>query len=169
MKSSHEEKKMFKSLSITIEKSDISFLVMAVFPGCSNLRKIQTQPCDRRSSNDWLCHTTRGCNWPAPSASLHLQGPGLPVTKRLMTSAPSTGCIRAALFGHKDEDAFSHSARHLHNKLTRVESRGHGVDAQAPAAHFHPSLIGHVGRGVVLRVRVPLVNDLRERREGKQY
>lgn len=107
-----------------------------------------------------------GQRLPPPCIS---KGRGLPVTKRLMTSAPSTGCIRAALFGHKDEDAFSHSARHLHNKLTRVESRGHGVDAQAPAAHFHPSLIGHVGRGVVLRVRVPLVNDLRERREGKQY
>lgn len=86
------------------------------------------------------------------------------VTERLMMSLPATGCIWAALFGHKDEDAFSHSARCLHNKLTGVESRRHGVDAQAPAAHFHPSLIGHVGRGVVFGVRVPLVNNLRERR-----
>lgn len=103
-------------------------------------------------------HCLPACPRAGPASSL-----------RLMTSAPGTGCIRAALFGHKDEHAFSNSAWHLHNKLTWVESRGHGVDAQAPAAHFHPSLIGHVGRGVVLRVRVPLVNNLRERREEKQY
>lgn len=51
----------------------------------------------------------------------------------------------------------------LEARLTGEESRGHGVDAQPPAAHFHPSLVRHVGSGVVLGVRVSLVNNLQQR------
>lgn len=108
-----------------------------------------------RWPNDWVCHTTRGHNCPLP-IFLHLNGQGLPVTQWLMTAAP--GC---------SEDAISHSASRLHNKLTRVKSRGHSVNAQAPAAHFYPSLVRHVGSGIVLCIGIPLVNNLWERREGR--
>lgn len=47
--------------------------------------------------------------------------------------------------------------------LTGEESRGHGVDAQPPAAHFYPSLVRHVGCGVVLGIRISLVNNLQKR------
>lgn len=45
--------------------------------------------------------------------------------------------------------------------LTWIERRGDGVDAQAPAAHFNPSLIRRIGGGIVFSVWVPLIYNLK--------
>lgn len=47
--------------------------------------------------------------------------------------------------------------------LTGVESRGHSINTQPPAAHFYSSLICDVGCRVMLCIRIPLVYNLQER------
>lgn len=45
--------------------------------------------------------------------------------------------------------------------LTRIESRGDGVDTQAPAAHFYPSLVRRIWGGIVFSIWVPLIYNLK--------